>query len=185
MSIDRSAFRKPAAVRSRAARPSQPRQSQTSAEMKARQSAKIRELKQSFIAAGIATLDEQAKALGLSRSTTWTILKGNHKASGLSATTINRILAARQLPPLVRTTVLEYVAEKAAGCYGHSESGRRRFIDRLSIKVEQKMAAMPDPRIGQASSPASDSYRRSRRLARRSARFAVARKLKQERLRRP
>jgi DNA invertase Pin-like site-specific DNA recombinase len=56
--------------------------------MKARQSAKIRELREALVASGFLTLDEQSKALGLSRSTTWTILKGNHKASGLSAAII-------------------------------------------------------------------------------------------------
>jgi hypothetical protein len=73
--------------------------------LKARQSAKIRELKQVLVNGGIATLDEQAKALALSRSTTWTILKGIHKGSGLSATIINRILASRQLPAPVRAKV--------------------------------------------------------------------------------
>ena len=67
-------------------------------------------------------LDDQANALGLSRSTTWTILKGRHKASGLSADIINRMLAAPRLPPLVRAKVLEYVEEKTAGRYGHSHA---------------------------------------------------------------
>jgi hypothetical protein len=57
-------------------------------EMKAKQSSKIRKIGEALIAAGFRALDEQADALGLSRSTTWTILKGNHKNSGLSAATI-------------------------------------------------------------------------------------------------
>ncbi len=57
----------------------------------------------------------KTKALGLCRSTTWTILKANHKSSGLSEALINRILRAPQLPPLVRSALLEYVDEKAAG----------------------------------------------------------------------
>jgi hypothetical protein len=76
-------------------------------------------LREALVAAGIFALDDQAKALGLGRSTTWTILKGNHKGSGLSAALINRILVAPQLPPLVRAKVLEYVEEKADGRYGH------------------------------------------------------------------
>src|SRR6266478_9905874 len=55
------------------------------ARMKARQSLKIRELAEALKSAGFLTLDEQAKALGLSRSTAWTIRKASHKASGLSA----------------------------------------------------------------------------------------------------
>jgi hypothetical protein len=103
-------------------------------QMKARQSSKIRELRDALLSAGFVTLDRQAKALGLSRSTTWTILKGNHKASGLSASIISRMLAAPQLPPLARSKILEYVEEKAAGLYGGSRAQRRRFAARLSIK---------------------------------------------------
>ena len=120
--------------RNRRARSCQPRRPRTVAEMKARQSAKIRDLGEALVTAGILTLDEQAEALGLSRSTTWTILKGNYKSSGLSATIINRILAAPQLPPLVRAKILEYVEEKAAGRYGHGKGARRKFIALLSAK---------------------------------------------------
>ena len=102
--------------------------------MKARQSFKIRELAKAVESAGFLTLDEQAKALGLSRSTAWTIRKASHKASGLSASIINRMLAAPELPPLARTKILEYVEEKAAGLYGGSRSQRRSFAARLSIE---------------------------------------------------
>jgi predicted DNA-binding transcriptional regulator AlpA len=101
---------------------------------KARQSSKIRELVEAVISAGFLSLDEQAKALGLSRSTAWTIRKASHKASGLSASIINRMLAAPELPPLARSKILEYVEEKAAGLYGGSRSQRRKFAARLSIE---------------------------------------------------
>jgi hypothetical protein len=104
------------------------------ARMKARQSSKIRELAEAVKSAGFLTLDEQAKALGLPRSTAWTIRKANHKASGLSASIINRMLAAPELPPLARTKILEYVEEKAAGLYGGSRSQCRKFAARLSIE---------------------------------------------------
>ena len=48
------------------------------ASMKARQLSKIRELAEAVKSAGFLTLDEQAKALGLSRSTAWTIRRPNH-----------------------------------------------------------------------------------------------------------
>jgi len=89
-------------------------------EMKARQSLKIRELGQALIAAGFLTLDEQAKALGVPRSTAWTILTARHKNSGLSARVIKRILSSEHLPPLVRSKMIEYDAEKTAGLYGAS-----------------------------------------------------------------
>ena len=101
---------------------------------KARQSSKIRELGDALVTAGFVTLDKQAQAIGLCRSTTWTILKGNHKTSGLSATVINRMLAAPQLHPLVRQKILEYIEEKAAGLYGHRKISLRRFVARLSVK---------------------------------------------------
>jgi predicted DNA-binding transcriptional regulator AlpA len=104
------------------------------ASMKARQSSKIRELAEALKSAGFVTLDEQAKALGLSRSTAWTIRRACHKASGLSASLINRMLAAPELPPLVRSKIREYVEEKAAGLYGGSRSQRRKFAARLSIE---------------------------------------------------
>ncbi len=112
------------------------------AEMKARQSSKIRELGDALIDAGLLTLDEQATALGLCRSTTWTIFRANHKASGLSATIINRMLMSPQLPPLARAKIVEYVQEKAAGLHGHNKMQLRRFDARLSIDWPQIGRAM-------------------------------------------
>jgi hypothetical protein len=101
----------------------------------ARQLSKIRELVEAVEAAGFLTLDAQAKILGLPRSTAWTIRRGSHKASGLSASILNRMLAAPTLPLLVRAKILEYVQEKAAGLYGGSRSQCRRFAARLSVDV--------------------------------------------------
>ena len=105
-----------------------------SAEMKARQSSKIRELAETVEAAGFLTLDEQAEILEVPRSTAWTIRRGSHKASGLSASIINRMLAAPMLPLLVRAKILEYVEEKVAGLYGGSQSQRRQFAAQLSVE---------------------------------------------------
>jgi hypothetical protein len=87
----------------------------------------IRELAAVLTASGFVTLDEQARALGLSRSTTWAVLKANHKASGLAAGTINQMLSSPELPPNVRVTILEYVEEKLAGLYGHNKKQLSRF----------------------------------------------------------
>jgi hypothetical protein len=115
------------------------------ASMKARQSCKIRELAEALQSAGFLTLDEQAKALGLSRSTAWTIRRASHKASGVSASIINRVLVAPELPSLARTKILEYVEEKAAGLYSGSRSQRRKFGARLSIE-KWPYAGKPNPR---------------------------------------
>src|SRR6516162_3302631 len=113
-------------------------------EMKSRQAAKIRELGQSLIDAGFVTLDQQSEALGLARSTTWTILRATHKHSGLSAAVINRMLLSPELPPLARRKVFEYTTDKLAGVYGGSQTQRRRFFARLSIK----QARLATPELG-------------------------------------
>jgi hypothetical protein len=104
--------------------------------MRAQHASKIHQLRSALEAAGFQGLDEQAKALGLSRSTTWTIIAGKHKASGLSATIIKRMLQNPELPPVVRTIIVEYVTEKATGRYGHSKTQLRRFSARLQIATE-------------------------------------------------
>jgi len=110
-----------------------PRQAMTAAaaEAKARQLSKIRELRLALRRAGLIGLDEQAQALGLPRSTTWKILKGGHKASGLSAMVVSRMLSEPRLPPVVRTKILEYVREKADGLYGHGKRELLRFSARI------------------------------------------------------
>jgi hypothetical protein len=118
------------------------------AQMKERQSSKIGEIRDAVLSGGFLTVEEQAKALGLSRSTTWAILKGTRKASGLSASIINRMLAAPQLPPLVRSKILEYVEEKAAGLYGGNSAQRHGFTARLSIKRVVAAETSPKTRQG-------------------------------------
>ena len=105
--------------------------------MKIRQSCKIKELGDALVSEGFLTLDQQADALGLGRSTAWTILRANHKSSGLSAAIINRMLAAPRLPPLARATILEYVEEKLAGSYGHGKEPLRRFTAGLAVEARQ------------------------------------------------
>ena len=62
------------------------------ADMKARQAAKISEIGEALMSVGLVTLDAQANALGLPRSTTWTILTAEHKGYGISAKIISRML---------------------------------------------------------------------------------------------
>jgi transcriptional regulator with XRE-family HTH domain len=96
-----------------------------------RQNVKIGEIKNVLTAAGVITLDKQAEALGLSRSTAWHLLNGKHKGSGISATVINRMLAAPRLPPAVRITIFEYIAEKVAGRYGDTKLRLSKFTARI------------------------------------------------------
>ena len=96
------------------------------------QSAKIRELRQALVASGFPTLGQQAMALGLSRSTAWTVLKGNHKGSGLSAAIIKRMLASPQIPAVAKKILLEYIEQKCAGAYGHSKERVREFQTQIA-----------------------------------------------------
>ena len=96
-----------------------------------RQREKIDEICKTLVACRIIGLDDQAEALGLSRSTTWTLLRGVHKSSGLSAATVNKMLSTPRLPPRVRLKVLEYVAEKIAGNYGDRAHRLKAYVRRL------------------------------------------------------
>jgi len=108
----------------------------TASQAKARQSAKIREIADSLHAVGCKTLDERAKTLGLCRSTTWTLISGSHKGSGLSAHLINRMLALPTLSMPVRKKIIEYLEERLAGLHGHSWASCGRFGARLGNKLQ-------------------------------------------------
>src|SRR4051812_46172337 len=103
-----------------------------SSELLARQRLKIKEIREALVTAGLTSVDEQAAALGLARSTAWTILQAQHKKSGLSTGIIIRMLSSSRLPPSVRTKLREYVREKNAGLYGHCEKRLRLFKLKIS-----------------------------------------------------
>lgn len=92
---------------------------------------KLWQIREALVESGFKTLDEQATALGLGRSTTWSILRGKHKNSGLSTAVILRMLARPELPPRVRQRLSEYIEEKVAGLYGDSPFRVRQFKERL------------------------------------------------------
>jgi hypothetical protein len=116
-------------------------------ESKLLQSAKLREIRAALEADGFIGLDAQATALGLSRSTAWTVLSGSHKSSGLSATTLNRMLAAPLLGKRARAKILHYIAEKRAGHYGTSKLNLRRFDQRLEACPPSPPPAWSPPQI--------------------------------------
>jgi hypothetical protein len=107
----------------------------TLAEMKNKQSAKIRELEFALTSVGVVGLDQKAAILGLRRSTAWSLLKANYKASGLSSRLIKRMLASPDLPPCARTVLLDYIAEKSMGAYGHSIRRLRLFRQHFASEL--------------------------------------------------
>jgi DNA invertase Pin-like site-specific DNA recombinase len=58
-----------------------------------------------LIEAGCTSLDAQARALGLSRSTVWTIMKAKHKLGRLNTKTAHCILTNADTPVLVRAAI--------------------------------------------------------------------------------
>ena len=70
-------------------------------------------ISEALISSGYTSLDKQAKALGVHRSTAWVIIKNKHKLGRLSAKTVYRILGNPQTPPAVRTVVQQYMSKRS------------------------------------------------------------------------
>src|SRR6516164_5039036 len=84
---------------------------------KARQAAKLAEIREALVAAGYDTTTKQAAVLGVSRTTAWVVLNRDKK-TGPSASVIKRILSSPNIPPAVRRKVEEYIQERISGLYG-------------------------------------------------------------------
>jgi|SRR5262249_46092189 len=80
-------------------------------------------ISEALIASGFRSLDHQAKALGLGRSTAWNIIKNKHKLGRLSAKTIRRILENPDTPPRVRAIIEGYRSERFAGTRAGRKAG--------------------------------------------------------------
>jgi len=111
--------------------------------MKARQCSKIAELRLVLEQSGYRSLDQQASAFGLSRSTTWAILSASHKGSGISGSVLKRMLRSPTLPPSAKRWIAEYVSEKLGGAYGHSTKRLRIF--RAQVAIEEMNAVVESP----------------------------------------
>ena len=72
----------------------------------------IQHIAEALVEAGYTTLDAQAKALGIHRATTWTIIRDRHKLDRLNTSTTNRMLSNSELPSSVRDVIQRYVAER-------------------------------------------------------------------------
>ena len=78
----------------------------------ARRTVPVQQIADALVGAGYASLDEQAKALGIHRATAWTIIKTKHKLGYLNAKTTERMLANPELPQCIRDVLQRYVAER-------------------------------------------------------------------------
>jgi hypothetical protein len=89
-------------------------------------------ISEALISSGYRSVDEQAEALGVGRSTAWTIANNKHKLGRLSNKTILRILANPQTPPAVRAALEQYVIERSRGA--------RRKRDRITALLVRRQA---------------------------------------------
>ena len=78
----------------------------------ARRTVPVQQIADALVEAGYASLDEQAKALGIHRATAWTIIKTKHKLGYLNAKTTERMLANPELPQCIRDVLQRFVAER-------------------------------------------------------------------------
>jgi hypothetical protein len=88
----------------------------------------LQHISEALIASGYTRLGQQAKVLGVHRSTAWTIVKTKHKMGRLSDKTTKRILASRELPPAVRSVVQKYMAERSNALAIRAERLNRRKL---------------------------------------------------------
>ena len=79
----------------------------------ARRTIPVQHIAAALVGAGYTSLDEQARALGIHRATTWTIMRNKHKLGYLNAKTTERMLANPELPQCIRDVIHRYVAERA------------------------------------------------------------------------
>ncbi len=125
---------------------------------------KIEEIATTLAECGFVALDEQAYVLGLSRSTTWTVIRGRHKTSGLCAMTINRMLDTGRLPPRVRQKLLEYIAAKMAGAYGDQKHRLKAFASKISpVHMQAALCHGAKPNAAHEAADVHKAFEQSRR----------------------
>jgi hypothetical protein len=95
---------------------------------------KIQNIMRALASSGRTSLDDQARALGLHRSTVWTLKRDKHKLARLSAKTIERIIANPETPPLVLAAVQEYVREKLGAVEDYGDKQREQTGNRTKNK---------------------------------------------------
>ena len=100
----------------------------------ARRTVPVQQIADALVGAGYASLDEQAKALGIHRATAWTIIKTKHKLGCLNAKTTERMLANPELPQCIRDVLQRYATETP--CFG--QRSKRRITQAADNAAEDK-----------------------------------------------
>ncbi len=127
---------------------------------KARQAAKLAEIREALVAAGCTSAAKQAAVLGVSRATAWVVLNRDTRA-GPSAKILKRILSSPNLPPAARRKIEEFIEEKIAGLYGHDKTRTRWFHNQFhTLASADKIPpeVLPTPTTQREGSQASVRY---------------------------
>ena len=96
---------------------------------------RLQDISDALTESGYTKLDQQAKALGINRSTAWTIVKTKHKLGRLSTKTTKRILANPVTPPAVRSVIQEYLAERSDALAARAARLDRRKRQRNKLRA--------------------------------------------------
>jgi len=91
------------------------------------------QIAEALVEAGYRSLDAQAKALGIHRSTAWTIIKAKHKLGRLHTKTTQKILENPETPLTVRAVVLRYLAERGESRLEDPQHHSRSPSDRTGV----------------------------------------------------
>jgi hypothetical protein len=97
----------------------------------------LQQIGAALIACGYTSLDAQAQALGVPRSTAWTIVKSKHKLGRISVRVMIQMLSNPELPPQVREAVENYAATRETVS---KENGRRRSAIRGTAPLSRLSA---------------------------------------------
>jgi hypothetical protein len=72
----------------------------------------VQHIADALVEAGYTSVSRQARALGISRATAWTIMRTKHKLGYLNGKTAERMLANPELPTCIRDVLHRYATEK-------------------------------------------------------------------------
>jgi hypothetical protein len=127
--------------------------SERAAGLIARQRA-VAAITEALVQSGYKSLDAQAQALGLSRSTAWTVIRRKHKLGRLHTNTAMKMLASPALPVPVRAAIEAYVSSadrdaRPGPRVANSEGapalrGVRPYAEAPTVRAE--LVEIPSPR---------------------------------------
>jgi hypothetical protein len=123
-----------------------------------RQVAKIADIGKALRAEGHHHIEEQARALGLLRSTAWTVVKANQARTGLTAGLIRKMLTSASLSLSIRKILIEYIEERLGGRYGERTPRSQRAFEALQTEFELRQRGSAKMQNANAAALNSDQW---------------------------